>query len=156
MKYEKVGVLKMNVLALNSYTYFKLSLAGNVVFPISNFWTTDARRTQLLLLLTFFDKNMKYEKMKITYKLLQPVVKIVAQVCTIAHHYNRHFQNVIFFVRTNLHFLYESKSKDLPFTESLPLSSDKTLKKLWKFEQTRNIPSQNTGPRFPRANTRSS
>ena len=37
MKYEKVGVLKMNVLALNSYTYFKLSLAGNVVFPISNF-----------------------------------------------------------------------------------------------------------------------
>ena len=45
MKYEKVGVLKMNVLALNSYTYFKLSLAGNVVFPISNFWTTDARRT---------------------------------------------------------------------------------------------------------------
>ena len=124
MKYEKVGVLKMKVLALNSYTYFKLSLAGNVVFPISNFRTTDARRTQLLLLLTFFDKNMKYEKMKITYKLLQPVVKIAAQICTII------IFKMSFFVRTNLHFLYESKSKDLPFTESLPLSSDKTLKKL--------------------------
>ena len=36
------------------------------------------------------------------------------------------------------------KFEGLGFPESLSLSSDKTLKKLWKFEQTRNIPSQNT------------